>query len=95
MATANNNRRYNRPPVPPPALTPEDVAAIDVLVHELGARQWKIGIRIGCSPITVANAVKRKGAYKNIPPYQPSQPRTSNDDSNSNPNQEAPQRLEP
>ena len=64
-----NTRKHNQPPVPPRALTDEDVAAIDYMVHALGARQWKVAVRIGCSERTVMNALHRTGAYANVPAY--------------------------
>jgi len=69
MIAEDDRRKLNRPPVPPPALSDEDVAALDHLVHELGARQWKVAIKLGVSPVTVANALKRRGAYSHIPPF--------------------------
>jgi len=63
-------RIHNRPPVPQRALSDAEVAAVDYMVHELGARQWKVAMRIGKSHVTVGHAVNRRGAYANVPPYQ-------------------------
>lgn len=65
-----DGRKHNRPPSPPPALNDEAVAYVDYLVHELGARHWKVARRIGCSHVTVGNAINRRGAYANVPPYK-------------------------
>lgn len=64
-----DGRINNKPPVRQPSISEESVAAIDYLVHELGASYPKVGERIGCSKRTVMAAVNRTGAYANIPPY--------------------------
>lgn len=64
-----DGRINNKPPVRKPSISEESVAAIDYLVHELGASYPKVGARIGCSKATVMAAVNRKGAYERIPPY--------------------------
>ncbi len=65
-----DGRKNNRPPPGERALSDEAVAAVDHLVHELGARQWKVAMRIGCSHVTVGNAINRRGAYAKVPKYQ-------------------------
>jgi DNA invertase Pin-like site-specific DNA recombinase len=60
------------PPVPPRAVTPEDVPRIDAMIA-IGMKHRSIAYHLGCHPRTVSNIACRKGAYKNIPPYQPPQ----------------------
>ena len=63
-------RKNNRPIRPMPrALSDEDVAAVDYMVHELGARQWKVGMKLGVSCVTIGNAINRRGAYARVPQY--------------------------
>ena len=49
----SDGRKNNRPVRPMPrALSDESVAAVDYMVHELGARQWKVGMKLGVSCVT-------------------------------------------
>ena len=53
----------------PRALSDEAVAYVDYMVHELGARQWKVGMKLGVSCVTIGNAINRRGAYASVPRY--------------------------
>ena len=53
----------------PRALSDEAVAYVDYMVHELGARQWKVGMKLGVSCVTIGNAINRRGAYARVPRY--------------------------
>ena len=65
-----DGRKNNRPSRPMPrALSDEAVAAVDYMVHELGARQWKVGMKLGVSCVTIGNAINRRGAYARVPRY--------------------------
>ena len=65
-----DGRKNNRPVRPMPrALSDESVAAVDYMVHELGARQWKVGMKLGVSCVTIGNAINRRGAYARVPRY--------------------------
>ena len=65
-----DGRKNNRPSRPMPrALSDESVAAVDYMVHELGARQWKVGMKLGVSCVTIGNAINRRGAYARVPQY--------------------------
>ena len=65
-----DGRKNNRPVRPMPrALSDEAVAAVDYMVHELGARQWKVGMKLGVSCVTIGNAINRRGAYARVPRY--------------------------
>ena len=65
-----DGRKNNRPSRPMPrALSDESVAAVDYMVHELGARQWKVGMKLGVSCVTIGNAINRRGAYARVPRY--------------------------
>lgn len=66
----SDGRKNNRPVRPMPrALSDEAVAAVDYMVHELGARQWKVGMKLGVSCVTIGNAINRRGAYAMAPRY--------------------------
>ena len=65
-----DGRKNNRPVRPMPrALSDEAVAYVDYMVHELGARQWKVGMKLGVSCVTIGNAINRRGAYASVPRY--------------------------
>lgn len=64
-----DGRKHNRPPPKPRALSDADIAVVDHLVHELGARQWKVGLKLGVSCVTIGHAVNRQGAYADVPRY--------------------------
>ena len=65
-----DGRKNNRPSRPMPrALSDDDVRSVDYMVHELGARQWKIGMKLGVSCVTIGNAINRRGAYARVPRY--------------------------
>ena len=67
----SDGRKNNRPVRPMPrALSDEAVAYVDYMVHELGARQWKVGMKLGVSCVTIGNAINRRGAYARVPKYQ-------------------------
>ena len=46
------------------------MAYVDYLVHELGARQWKVGMKLGVSCVTIGNAINRRGAYARVAKHQ-------------------------
>ena len=70
MDDMSDGRKNNRPVRPMPrALSDEAVAAVDYMVHELGARQWKVGMKLGVSCVTIGNAINRRGAYARVPRY--------------------------
>jgi IS30 family transposase len=58
-----------KPPVPPRALSDEEVVTIDGLV-KIGLPQARIAEHLGKHPRTVMVAVNRKGAYAHIPKPQ-------------------------
>jgi len=54
------------PPVPPRALSDEEVAIVDGMI-KIGILQTRIAEHLGKNPRTIMAAVNRKGAYARIP----------------------------
>ena len=56
-----------KPPVPPRAVSTEDVRRIDHMHHTIGITQRAIARNLGIHWRTVHNIIARKGAYSGVP----------------------------